>query len=398
MAEKDQQPDTAREEPAEIEGTPADREPAELDDSSTIHLDARRVRQVTILLLALAISVLFVAMIRNFLVTMVLAAIFAALTRPLYLRLLPKVGRRRGVASALSLLIVLLVVILPLLGLLGLVANEAYHISQTIGPDIQKEILEPGLLDRVVSHAPFLKTLAPYREQLMEKLGEAATVTGKFLVQQLSSTTRGTVGFLFHLFIMLYAMFFFLIDGPAYVSSLMSLLPIGSKDKTRLLDKFVSVTRATLKGTVVIGVVQGTLAGAAFAVVGISGSLFWGTLMAVLSLIPAVGTPLVWVPAVIYLAAQGKFAAALGLTLWCALVVGSVDNLLRPRLVGGDTQMPDLMILLSTLGGLVFFGVVGFIIGPIVAALFLTTWSIYRSTFGSLIDEAEALVESPEPG
>jgi predicted PurR-regulated permease PerM len=152
-----------------------------------------------------------------------------------------------------------------------------------------------------------------------------------------------------------------------------------------MLDKFTSVARATLKGTLVIGVLQGGLAGLAFSVVGISSAVFWGTIMAVLSIIPSVGSALVWGPAAIILIASGHLAKGIGLAIFCAVVVGSLDNLLRPILVGKDTQMHELMILFGTLGGIMMFGVVGMVIGPIVAALFVTIWEIYGVAFEDIL-------------
>jgi predicted PurR-regulated permease PerM len=146
-----------------------------------------------------------------------------------------------------------------------------------------------------------------------------------------------------------------------------------------------SVSRATLKGTLVIGIVQGTLAGLALAAVGIKGAVFWGTVMAVLSIIPGIGTALVWAPAVIYLFLVGRTLPAVGLLLWCAIVVGTADNVLRPLLVGKDTEMPDLLVKLSTLGGLALFGAVGLVVGPVIAALFLAMWRIYSETFGEYL-------------
>jgi predicted PurR-regulated permease PerM len=139
----------------------------------------------------------------------------------------------------------------------------------------------------------------------------------------------------------------------------------------------------------VIGAVQGGLAGLAFAVIGIQGSAFWGTVMAVLSIIPGVGTALVWVPAAIWLFANGSEGAAIGLTLWCVAVVGTVDNVLRPYLVGRDTQMSDLLIMLATLGGLFLFGAVGIIVGPLIAALFVTVWEIYGESFADYLPDVQ---------
>jgi predicted PurR-regulated permease PerM len=204
----------------------------------------------------------------------------------------------------------------------------------------------------------------------------------------------GAVNLLFMAFAMLYTMFFFLMDGDKLLHKILYYLPLKDEDEQRMLDKFTSVTRATLKGTAVIGILQGGLAGIAFWVVGIPSAVFWGTIMAVLSIIPGIGTTLVWGPAVIILAAGGNFFKAGGLGIFCALVVGSIDNLLRPILVGKDTQMHELMIFFSTLGGIIMFGVMGMIIGPIVAALFITIWEIYGVAFKDFLP----LVAGVQPG
>ena len=177
-------------------------------------------------------------------------------------------------------------------------------------------------------------------------------------------------------------MFFFLVFGPEILQQIRRLIPLDDDDQDVLLDKFVSVSRATLKGTGIIGIIQGGLAGGAFAVAGISGAVFWGAVMTILSIIPGIGTALVWIPAVIYLLSTGRTGPAIALALWCAVVVGTADNFLRPMLVGKDTQMPGLMVMLSTFGGLAMFGAVGFIIGPVIASLFLAAWKIYSDTFG----------------
>jgi predicted PurR-regulated permease PerM len=218
-----------------------------------------------------------------------------------------------------------------------------------------------------------------------------------FLINRLSAVTVGTVNFLFMLFIMLYTMFFFLIDGHKLIEKMLYYLPLQDEDERRMLDKFASVTRATLKGTAVIGILQGGLAGAAFAVVGIHSAVFWGTIMAVLSFIPGIGTALVWGPAVILLAATGHLAKAIGLGVFCAAVVGSIDNLVRPVLVGRDTQMHELMILFGTLGGILMFGVVGVIIGPIIAALFVTVWDIYGMAFKEFLPDVSVSGSDRKP-
>jgi predicted PurR-regulated permease PerM len=213
--------------------------------------------------------------------------------------------------------------------------------------------------------------------------------TGTFLFDSLSATTRGTVQFLFHFFVLLYTMFFFLMDGSGLLRRILYYLPLPAEDESRMVDKFLSVTRATIKGTLLIGVVQGGLAGIAFAAAGIHGALFWGAVMTVLSVVPGIGTAVVWVPATIILALRGHVMTAVGLALFCALVVGSVDNVLRPRLVGRDTQMHELLIFFGTIGGILLFGALGFIVGPILAALFVTVWDMYGIAFRDVLPKRE---------
>jgi predicted PurR-regulated permease PerM len=240
---------------------------------------------------------------------------------------------------------------------------------------------------------PFWDVIAPYRDQVFQKAGEVVSSVGGFLVSSLAATTRGTVIFIFMLFVMLYAMYFFLLDGRKVLDKILYYMPLTAKDENRMVERFVSVTRATVKGTLIIGIVQGTLAGLAFWVAGANAAVFWGTIMAVLSIIPGVGAALVWVPAVIYLAVSGHMGAAIGLFIWCAGLVGTVDNVLRPWLVGKDTKMPDLLILVSTLGGIVLFGALGVIIGPIIAALFITVWDIYGTTFEEILPPVRPATE-----
>jgi len=294
---------------------------------------------------------------------------------------------RESLASIVTILVFVFLLVVPLAAFLGLVTTQALQVSEAVGPWIQQQVSEPDELDRLLERLPFADALAPYDEQVTEKVGEFAGRVGGFVVSKLAAATKGTVIFLFMLFVMLYSMFFFFKDGPSLLNRILYYMPLSPEAEDRMVEKFVSVTRATIKGTLVIGLLQGALAGGAFAVVGIPASAFWGTIMAVLSILPGVGIAIVWIPGAIYLVVMGKVGAAVGLALWCALVAGTVDNLLRPRLVGRDTQMPDLLILLGTLGGLTLFGALGLIVGPIVAALFVTVWEIYGEAFKDVLPE-----------
>lgn len=346
---------------------------------------AEKFRRVFLLILAFAISWLFFKMISGFLNALLMAAIMAGLAHPLYRWLVRTLRGHRAVASVITLLIVVFVVLIPASVFMTILVGEAIDVTNQVVPWVDQQIREPSQIDRWIQAQPALQKLGPYEDQIVTKLGELAGNIGTFLVNTLAATTKGTAVFFFHLFVMLYAMFFFLMDGPRIVDRILYYMPLRPADEERMVEKFVSVARATIKGTLIIGIVQGGLAGIAFWIVGIDGPVFWGTIMAILSIIPGVGTALVWVPAVIYLVAKGQMVSAIGLFVWCAAVVGTVDNVLRPWLVGKDTKMPDLLILLGTLGGLLVFGAPGIIIGPIIAALFVTIWDIYGTAFKDVL-------------
>jgi predicted PurR-regulated permease PerM len=342
-------------------------------------------RKAILVLLLIAISAIFVAMIRQFLMTILLAGIFSGLAFPFYSRLVRVFRGRRALASLATLAILLLVVAGPILAVLGIVASEAFRVSEAVRPWIQEQIREPSTLTGYLKAIPGIERLEPYRAQILTKAGELVGSTGSFFFNSISATTKGTVAFLFQFGLLLYTMFFFFLDGEKLLRKILYYLPLPHEDEERMVDKFVSVTRATLKGTLLIGIAQGALAGIAFRVVGIDAAVFWGTIMVLLSIIPGIGTALVWVPAAVFLILTHRIAEGVGLALFCGLVVGSIDNILRPRLVGRDVEMHDLLILFGTLGGILLFGVLGFIIGPILAALFVTIWDIYGIVFRDVL-------------
>lgn len=348
-------------------------------------MEHRKYRNTFLVALVLGISVIFILMIRQFLVTILLAAIFSGLLHPFYERLQRRFRGRRALASGVTLLVVVLLVLIPLLGFLGVLAAEAVKVTNAVTDWLQQEASKPHALVRLFEHLPYSEKLTPFREEILTRAGKLVGAVGNFMVSSVSAATRGTVNFIFHAFILVYTMFFFLKDGGRLLDRILYYLPLESEDESRLVEKFVSVSRATLKGTLIIGLIQGSLAGGALAVAGVQSSVFWGTVMVVLSVVPGVGTALVWGPAAIYLIATGSVTSGVLVLLFCGVVVSSVDNLLRPRLVGRDTRMHDLLILFSTLGGLFLFGLVGFIIGPILAALFVTAWDIYGTAFRDVL-------------
>ena len=351
-------------------------------------------RTAFVLILVLAVSLLFLAVAWPFLKPLLLGAMLAGLCAPFYEWIARLVRGRGSLAAILTLVLLFILVAGPISGFVGIVVTQALHVSDQALPWVQEHFSSGTTFnahDWLVHRFPALAPYVPEQTQILETVGRAAKAAGAFLVASATDFTAGTAAFLLNLFVMLYAMFFFFRDGKRIVGRIFYYMPLSHDDEMLLLERLTSVTRATIKGTVVIGIIQGTLAGIGFWVAGIDGSAFWGTIMAILSIVPGIGPALVWVPAVIYLYITGQNLAATLLLLWCAGVVGTIDNILRPALVGKDAKMPDLLILIGTLGGLFLFGPIGFIVGPIVCGLFLTVWEIYGATFKEILPPVRSL-------
>lgn len=340
-----------------------------------------RLYKIVLLIVVFLISAVFLSMIRHFLMVILLAGIFSAMFQPIFKKCLLFFKGRQNFASAVTLLLIFLVIFLPLAGLFGIVAAQAIKVGYSVTPWIQQNLQGTTTIDKLFASLPFYDLLQQYKTTILEKAGELVSRLSALLVNSLSTATLSTVNLIFLFFLFLYTMFFFLKQGDYLLEKILYYLPLKDQDERQILDKFTSVTRATIKGTLIIGVLQGGLAGLAFWLIGIDSALFWGTIMVVLSIIPVVGSSLIWVPAVVILAASGAYIKAVALALFCGLLVGSLDNVLRPILVGKDTKMHELFILFGTIGGISMFGIIGFIIGPIIAALFVTVWSIYGETF-----------------
>jgi predicted PurR-regulated permease PerM len=364
-------------------------------------ISGANLRTAFVLLLVAAVSALFLAVAWPFLEPLLLGALLAGLFHPLYRWITRLVGGRQSLGAVLTLLVLFILVLGPVTAFLGIVVQQALSVSDQAIPWLRQHLGAAStfnLHDWLVQRFPALADYVPSQEELLQHVGTAAKSAGAFLVTVLSRMTATTAAFILNLFVMLYAMFFFFKDGKKILERIFYYLPLSDEDETGMLARFSSITRATIKGTVVIGIIQGTLAGIAFWMAGIQGAAFWGTIMTILSIVPGIGAALVWVPAVIILFISGQYVAAALLLAWCAAVVGTIDNFLRPALVGRDAKMPDLLILVGTLGGLFLFGPIGFIVGPIVCGLFLTVWDIYGATFKEVLPPVKSFQTSDQNG
>jgi predicted PurR-regulated permease PerM len=306
----------------------------------------------------------------------VIAIIFA----PLYRWLCGVTGGRRSVAAVLAVALIVTIVILPLSAVGASLAQEASGMYQKF---------KSGEVDLVRLFRQIIDTLPSWISGLMDRYGiaslgalqqrlSAGLLKGsEFLAGQAIDIGQSTVGFVVNLFVMLYLLFFLFRDGERLVGRIRHALPLPAQQLDQLLLKFKVVIRATVKGNLVIALLQGALGGLMFWLLGISGALLWAVVMAFASLLPAVGAGLVWIPVALYLLATGAIWQGVTLIAFGALVIGMVDNLLRPILVGKDTKLPDYVVLISTLGGIEVFGLNGFVIGPVIAAMFIAVWDLY---------------------
>jgi predicted PurR-regulated permease PerM len=350
-------------------------------------------RKAFLLFMVAGLTIGLVIVLRGFLMTILIAALLSGMMYPFFTWLTRKFGNRPKAAAGVTVLLTILVIIGPIAGVVSLVVGQASQITDNVRPAIERAANDETYLDRLLRQAPGYSYVAPYRQQLLETVGAVVNSIGRFLMTSLQNTGRGTVAFLFHFVIALYTIFFLLLDGPGMMKAILDHLPLHRDEKETLKERFVSITRATIKGTIIIGAIQGVAAGIAFWMAGVPNAAFWTVVMIVMSILPLIGAALIWVPAAIILFATGHVTAAILLALFCALVVGSIDNVLRPRLVGQDTKMHDLVILFSTLGGLAAFGPLGFILGPVLAGLFVTSWQIFGQAYSAeLVDGTPRIV------
>jgi len=341
-----------------------------------------RLEQKVFLALLLVVSVAFGWILLPFYGAVFWAVILAIIFAPIQRRLLARLNARRNLAALATLFICLLVAVLPVILIAGVLVQE--------GTTLYKQIESGEIdIDSFVSHA---KELLPATwqaqmqrfglgdmDQIRERLASSALQGSQFLATKAFSFGQGTFQFMLSFFLMLYLLFFLLRDGRELVARIRKAVPLSDNQKRRLFSKFTRVVRATVKGNIVVAATQGALGGIIFAILGIPSAVLCGVLMAFLSLLPAVGAGVIWTPVAIYFLMKGLIVQGVILILYGVLVIGLVDNILRPILVGKDTKMPDYVVLISTLGGLSLFGLNGFVIGPLIAALFISAWGLFTS-------------------
>ncbi|MFP4036239.1 MAG: AI-2E family transporter [Desulfobacteraceae bacterium] len=347
-------------------------------------LDQEHLEKLSFLITLVLVSVIFIFLLKPFWGAIFWACMIGLIFSPLYRRLLT-VGRPRPNLAALATLLACLVIgIVPALFVIASFFQQGvslYHSLQSGDFDLGARI------ERIQTAFPtielFLERLDLDLSSVQARLSDAALSATGYLAQNAVELGQGTLQFFISLGLMLYVAFFMLRDGEKLVGLLARALPLGDERERLLFAKFAEVARATIKGNLFVAAVQGTLGGLIFWALDIRGPLLWGVVMTLLSLIPVLGAGLIWGPVAVYLFAIGQWPQGLILTAFGAGVIGLADNVLRPLLVGRDTKLPDYIVLLSTLGGFALFGINGFVLGPLVAALFIAFWEIFIREFNS---------------
>ena len=341
-----------------------------------------RVEGLTFLVLVLGTTVVLVWTIRPFLPPVFWAAVFAVLFRQIHARLLVIFRGRRAPAALFATLALVVFVVLPMALVLGALARQGLLLYQGIASG---EINVQAPIDMIERSLPavttFLERNGVDLEQLRVSVQELAGAATRSIAGWVIDAGRNALLLVLLFGVMLYLLFFFFRDGSRIVAGVMRAVPLGDDRKQRLLRKFAQVARATVKGTLIVAGAQGALGVVLFYVAGIQTAVFWGVMMAVLSMLPAVGAGLVWLPAGIILLANGEVWQGLVVLLGGVFVISLIDNVLRPIVVGRDTKTPDYVILISTLGGIAAFGLAGFVAGPVIAALFLVIWEIFAEEY-----------------
>lgn len=339
-----------------------------------------------IVVIALALTVLLVWMVKDYLGAVFLAAVLALMLTPVHDELSAAMGDRPRLAGSLLMISVILIGMVPLGILVVIVVREAIQIGESLTPFVQEQVSawrDAG--GGVPEWMPWREEVIRYQSEIAGQIGNFASTAGRIFINAMTSAAGSTLMVFLNLIVFLYALYFFLVHGRAMTATTLKLLPLRPRDRILLAGRAVSTIRATIKGTLVIGLVQGSVTGMALAIAGVPGAAFWGALAGLLSVIPGIGTPLVWGPAAAWLFLQDQTIAGIVLGVFGFVVIMNLDNFLRPRLVGKDAKMSDLMVLISTLGGLTLFGAIGIILGPMIAALFIAVWHVYARAYAPLL-------------
>jgi len=336
-------------------------------------------------------AVIFFRLIEMFVVPIVLAATFSTLFFPWYDKIRAWVGGRQNLAALTTVIALIVCLIVPTYFVTHLVTVQSFQMvkdaQQFVNQFSQEEKIE---WINKMQELPFIDSQIVATLNLSENFNQVIQGTGRMLTRVVNRTSAGAFELIAGVFLTMFSLFYFFRDGEALLKKIKFLSPLRSSYERILTQRFTQVARATVKGTVVIGIIQGIIGAVTMLVLGFDSWILWGVVMIILSVVPIVGSYFVLVPAGIFLIIQGNIFEGIICMVVATVANYAVDYLLRPRLVGHDSKVHDLIVLFSTLGGLALFGIMGFIIGPVIAVLFLTFLDMYGKEFSAQLHAAEA--------
>ncbi|WP_420460297.1 AI-2E family transporter [Neolewinella sp.] len=344
---------------------------------------ARRVKRNLFFMLVALTTIGFFGLIGPFLLTCFWGAVLAIIFFGVYRKLRVWLHGRDGLAAGITTLIVVLFFLVPLALLTLALVEQAIAVYNDIEAGaFNTEVIFDFVDENLPRVAAALSDFGVSTTDLRANFNAAVGQAGQYAANWALAFGGGLLNTLIQFTLVIYLLYFFLVDGWKIERALVHTIPMGDNRERTLFKRFALVARATLKGTLIVAFVQGAIGGVMFAFLGIPAALLWGVAMMLLALLPVGGSAIIWVPAAIIMFIQGNITAGIIIVVVGSLIIGLVDNLLRPLLVGRDTQMPDYLVLISTLGGIAMFGLSGFVIGPTVAALFITVWEMMGRDYG----------------
>jgi predicted PurR-regulated permease PerM len=335
------------------------------------------------ILFVLVITACFFILIKDFLIACFWATVLAVVFDPTYQIIKEKLPERQTLALILTMLLIIVIFVVPLTSITLLILQEsADYYGKIESGEIDPHLFIQKMVDLLPKANDVTSLLGIKVKSLSFSIGDTFAQAVKYLAQQLPLYTQNLLNLVAQIALMFYVLFFLLRDGPQIIRKLIHTLPLGDNIEKELFERFTSVARATVKGGLIVALIQGSIGGFTFLLLGIPAAFFWGALMILLSLLP-IGSALLWVPVALILFLQGHIVKSMILVGVGFLIIGLIDNFLRPRLVGKDVKMPDYIVLVSTLGGLAWFSLSGFVLGPLIAAVFISCWELLAKSNSS---------------
>lgn len=348
-------------------------------------MEYKKIQSATFFILLASVSLFFIWLIKPYIYPIFWAAVIAVLFRPLFLKLLPKLKNKKNLSATITMCIAMLVILLPLIAIASMVIKQSIDIYNQFGNT--ETLVQISNKIQNYLEQPIIKKIAG-DINVKDSLLKWSSNISSFIYTFIANASQNTIKFVIQFFIMLYTLYFFLKEGDIFLKKIMYLLPLGDKYEKILYRRFVATSKATLRGTMLIGLIQGTMGGLALFFTGVPGSVFWGVVMVFLCMIPSIGTAIILIPSAIILFILGSFWQAVILII-VMFVSSFIDNILRASVVGKDAQMHSLFIFFATIGGLLAFGITGVIIGPVITAFLLSMWQIYMEKYKSDLARAD---------